>query len=227
MKKVIILLTLLLAVAPVFATPDIIMKALIDDNGSSIVDPGYPETPVDPIIKGPVNVYLLYSTQALGDDAQLGTNAIVSGMNPIEDTAINEEGFDLIKDTNNGKDALYLYLYAGYNTKSDATATVKFSSGGWKYQGTVPEGTESPVISLKFTSDVYKKDANLTCDVTDADTSADSAESSALFTFEATGATQNLTSFLAGISTVTWAQNSGYLAGSYQATITIEVTPEQ
>ncbi len=226
MKKVIILLTLLLAVAPVFATPDIIMKASIESDGSSIVDPGDPETPVDPIIKGPVNVYLLYSTQALGDDAKLGTKAIVSGMNPIEDTAINEEGFDLIKDTNNGKDALYLYLYAGYNTKSDATATVKFSSGGWKYQGTVPEGTESPVIPLIFTSQTSTDDSNLTCKSTDTPASVDTG-ASAEFTFEATGATQNLDSFLAGISTVTWKQNSGYLAGSYTATITITVTPGQ
>ena len=224
MKKVIILLTLLLAVAPVFATPDIIMNAVIDSNGSSIVDPGYPETPVDPIIKGPVNVYLLYSTQALGDDAKLGTEDIVPGMNPIEDTAINEEGFDLIKDTNNGKDALYLYLYAGYNAKSTATATVTFSSVGWEYQGKVPEGTESPVIPLKFASEVSSNDTNLNCDVTDAPASEGSTESSAEFTFEATGATQNLTSFLAGISEVTWDQDSGYLAGSYQATITIEVT---
>lgn len=219
MKKVIILLTLLLAVAPVFAAPDIIMSALIS-NGSSIVDPGDPEDPVDPIIKGPVNVYLLYSTQKL-DGANLDITDIVSGMNPIEDANIEEGGFDLTNDGTTGNDALYLYLYAGYNTASNAGTTVTFSSAGWKY------GNEKAVIPLKFTSKVSSKDTNLNCDVTDTPASEGSTESSALFTFDATGATQNLTSFLAGISEVTWEQDSGYLAGSYTATITIEVTPAQ
>lgn len=221
MKKVIILLTLLLAVAPVFATPEIIMSALIDSNGSSIVDPGYPETPVDPIIKGPVNVYLLYSTKAL-DGAVLNIKDIVTDMKPIEDANIEEDGFDLTNDGTTDNDALYLYLYAGYNTASDATATVTFSSAGWKYGG---EG--DAVTSLIFASEVSSDDTNLNCDVTDTPASEGSTESSAKFTFEATGATQNLTSFLAGISKVTWKQNSGYLAGSYTATITITVTPEQ
>lgn len=219
MKKVIILLTLLLAVAPVFATPDIIMNALIS-NGSSIVDPGDPEDPVDPIFQGPVNVYLLYSTQKL-DGANLDITDIVSGMNPIEAKNITEGGFDLTNDGTTGNDALYLYLYAGYNTASNAGATVTFSSAGWKY------GNEKAVIPLKFTSKVSSNDTNLNCDVTDTPASEGSTESSALFTFDATGATQNLTSFLAGISEVTWEQDSGYLAGSYTATITIEVTPAQ
>lgn len=221
MKKVIILLTLLLAVAPVFATPDIIMNAVIDSNGSSIVDPGEPEDPVDPIIKGPVNVYLLYSTKAL-DGAVLNITDIVTDMKPIEDANIEEGGFDLTNDGTTGNDALYLYLYAGYNTASDATATVKFSSTGWKYGS-----EEDAVIPLKFASEVSSNDTDLNCDVTDTPASEGSTESSAEFTFEATGATQNLTSFLAGISEVTWDQDSGYLAGSYQATITIEVTPAQ
>lgn len=220
MKKVIILLTLLLAVAPVFATPDIIMNAVIDSNGSSIVDPGDPEDPVNPIIKGPVNVYLLYSTQKL-DGANLDITDIVTDMKPIGDANIEEGGFDLTNYGTTGNDALYLYLYAGYNTASDATATVKFSSAGWKY------GNEKAVIPLKFTSKVSSNDTNLNCDVTDTPASEGSTESSALFTFKATGATKNLTSFLAGISEVTWDQDSGYLAGSYQATITIEVTPAQ
>ena len=221
MKKVIILLTLLLAVAPVFATPDIIMNAVIDSNGSSIVDPGDPEDPVDPIIKGPVNVCLLYSTKAL-DGAVLNITDIVTDMKPIEDTKIEEGGFDLTGDDKEDNDALYLYLYAGYNTASKATATVTFSSAGWKYGG---EG--DAVTSLIFASKVSSGDTNLDCDVIDTPASDGPTESSAKFTFEATGATQNLTSFLAGISKVTWNQNSGYLAGSYKATITITVTPEQ
>lgn len=223
MKKVTILLTLLLAVAPVFATPDIKMTAVIDSNGSSIVDPGYPETPVVPIIKGPVNVYLLYSTKAL-DGAVLNITDIVTDMKPIGDAniEIEEGGFDLTNDGTTGNDALYLYLYAGYNTASNATAAVKFSSTGWKYGG---EG--DVVTPLIFTSKVSSGDTNLDCDVIDTPASEGPTESSAKFTFEATGATQNLTSFLAGISTVTWKQDSGYLAGSYQATITIEVTPAQ
>lgn len=219
MKKVIILLTLLLAVAPVFATPDIIMNAVIDPNGSSITDPD-DNVDVDPIIKGPVNVYLFYSTKAL-EGAVLNITDIVTDMKPIEDTNIEEGGFDLTNYGTTGNDALYLYLYAGYNTASDATATVKFSSAGWKY------GNEKAVIPLKFTSKVSSNDTNLNCDVTDTPASEGSTESSALFTFKATGATKNLTSFLAGISEVTWDQDSGYLAGSYQATITIEVTPAQ
>lgn len=223
MKKVIILLTLLLAVAPVFATPkaNIVMNAVIDSNGSSIVDPGDPEDPVDPIIKGPVNVYLLYSTKAL-EGADLNITDIVTDMKPIEDANIEEGGFDLTNDGTTGNDALYLYLYAGYNTASDATATVKFSSAGWKY------GSEEDArIPLDFTSKVSSDDTNLKCNVIDTDASADSTNSSAEFTFKATGATQNLTSFLAGISEVTWEQDPDYLAGSYQATITIEVTPVQ
>ena len=219
MKKVIILLTLLLAVAPVFATPDIIMNAVIDPNGSSITDPD-DNVDVDPIIKGPVNVYLFYSTKAL-EGAVLNITDIVTDMKPIEDTNIEEGGFDLTGDDKEDNDALYLYLYAGYNTASDATATVKFSSAGWKY------GNEKAVIPLKFTSKVSSNDTNLNCDVTDTPASEGSTESSALFTFDATGATQNLTSFLAGISEVTWEQDSDYLAGSYTATITIEVTPAQ
>ena len=222
MKKVIILLTLLLAVAPVFATPDIIMNAVIDSNGSSIVDPGDPEDPVNPIIKGPVNVYLLYSIQALGDDAKLGTKGIVTDMKPIGDANIEEDGFDLTKDGTTGNDALYLYLYAGYNTASDATATVKFSSTGWKYGG-----KGDAVTPLIFTSQVSSPVNGLTCQSSDTRASGDNSEASAEFTFAATKGTQYLESFLAGISTVTWKQNSGYLAGSYQATITIEVTPAQ
>ena len=80
---------------------------------------------------------------------------------------------------------------------------------------------------MDFTSKVSSDDTNLKCNVIDTDASADSTNSSAEFTFKATGATQNLTSFLAGISEVTWKQNPDYLAGSYQATITIEVTPVQ
>lgn len=218
MKKVIILLTLLLAVAPVFATPDIIMNAVIDPNGSSITDPD-DNVDVDPIIKGPVNVYLFYSTKAL-EGAVLNITDIVTDMKPIEDTNIEEGGFDLTGDDKEDNDALYLYLYAGYNTASDATATVTFSSAGWKYGG---EG--DVVTPLIFTSKVSSGDTNLDCDVIDTPASEGPTESSAKFTFEATGATQNLTSFLAGISTVTWKQDSGYLAGSYKATITIEVTP--
>lgn len=221
MKKVIILLAMLLAVAPVFAEPNIVMNAEIEANGSSITDPGGTEDPINPIIKGPVNVYLLYSTKAL-DGAVLNITGIVTDMKPIKDANIEEGGFDLTKDGTTGNDALYLYLYAGYNTASDATATVTFSSTGWKYGG---EG--DAVIPLKFASEVSSNDTNLNCDVTDTPASEDSTESSAEFTFEATGATQNLTPFLAGISTVTWKQDSGYLAGSYQATITIEVTPAQ
>ena len=221
MKKVIILLALLLAVAPVFAEPNIVMNAEIEANGSSITDPGGTEDPIDPIIKGPVNVYLLYSTQNL-DGANLGIKNIVTDMKPIEAANIEEDGFDLTNDGTTGNDALYLYLYAGYNTASDAAATVKFSSTGWKYGG---EG--DVVTPLIFTSKVSSGDTNLDCDVIDTPASEGPTKSSAKFTFEATGATQNLTSFLAGISTVTWKQDSGYLAGSYQATITIEVTPAQ
>lgn len=220
MKKVIILLTLLLAVAPVFATPDIIMNAVIDPNGSSITDPD-DNVDVAPIIKGPVNVYLFYSTKAL-EGAVLNITDIVTDMKPIEDTNIEEGGFDLTGDDKEDNDALYLYLYAGYNTDSDATATVTFSSTGWKYGS--EEGARIP---LDFTSKVSSDDTNLKCNVIDTDASADSTNSSAEFTFKATGATQNLTSFLAGISEVTWKQNPDYLAGSYQATITIEVTPVQ
>lgn len=219
MKKVIILLTLLLAVAPVFAEPNIVMNAEIEANGSSITDPGGTEDPINPIIKGPVNVYLLYSTKAL-EGAVLNITDIVTDMKPIKAANI-EGGFDLTNDGKTGNDALYLYLYAGYNTASDAMATVKFSSTGWKY------GDEGDaVIPLIFTSKTSTYDSNLTCKSTDTPASEDTG-ASAEFTFKATGATQNLTSFLAGISTVTWKQDSGYLAGSYTATITIEVTPAQ
>lgn len=220
MKKVIILLTLLLAVAPVFATPDIIMNAVIDPNGSSITDPD-DNVDVDPIIKGPVNVYLFYSTKAL-EGAVLNITDIVTDMKPIEDTNIEEGGFDLTGDDKEDNDALYLYLYAGYNTDSDATATVTFSSTGWKYGG---EG--DAVTPLIFTSQVSSPANGLTCQSSDTRASGDNSEASAEFTFAATKGTQYLESFLAGISTVTWEQNSGYLAGSYQATITIEVTPAQ
>ena len=230
MKKVIILLTLLLAVAPVFAEPkaNIVMNAEIEDNGSSITDPGGLEE-VDPIIQGPINVYLFYSTE-LWENASLEGDPVTNfsdKMTSITTDITEKELFDLTGDGTTGNDALYLYLYVGYNTGSNAGAAVTFSSAGWKYQETVPEGTESPVIPLEFTSDVSKKDANLKCDVTDKDASTDSVESSAVFTFEATGGTQNLKSFLAGISTVTWERSLDHLAGSYTATITIEVTPAQ
>lgn len=221
MKKVIILLALLLAVAPVFAEPNIVMNAEIEANGSSITDPGGTEDPIDPIIKGPVNVYLLYSTQNL-DGANLGIKNIVTDMKPIEAANIEEDGFDLTNDGTTGNDALYLYLYAGYNTALDATAIVKFSSTGWKYGG---EG--DAVTPLKFASQVSSPANGLTCQSSDTRASGGNTEASAEFTFAATKGTQYLESFLAGISTVTWEQNSGYLAGSYQATITIEVTPAQ
>ena len=182
-----------------------------DDGTEPVVDDG-----------SGLKVYVYYDTAGNGDGENL------SGLTGVSSKTTVSEQFDLTGNQSDAKEKFYLYLVATSNVSTAVDRTIAFySTDGWVYDGTSSTSGAKTSLSLKFATD-FQSDGNLTTSedgswtVPSTEESSSNVSSSAI-KVHANANSQVLDPTIVSKTTVSWTPDPTLLAGSWTATITVDV----
>lgn len=198
----------------------IYLKTRIDP-GSGTTNPGDTE----PVVDGSgLKVYVFYDTAGAGSNSSTS----LSGLTGVSsDETVNNQ-FDLTGNQSNAADNFYLYLVATSNVSTAVDTTIAFySTDGWVYDGTSATSGAKTSLPLSFTTD-FLSDGNLTTSKDESWTVPNTEESSSnnnssAIKVHANANSQVLNPTIVSKTTVSWTPDLTLLAGSWTATITVDV----
>lgn len=226
MKKVLVsFLILIFACAAVFAATPVNRYLLLETTiapGSNIE--GDNGTGKDPDLEyDGLDISLGYSKEALDKVGQAPANSEIFA---LADTDSGEayDNVKLIPETpDETEDSVYIYVVAGSHVAGSKSVNITLSTDGWVYQTAEGTGvTPQKNIEIKFSSEVggYKP-AGGSANILYADKN-EGSDSSIKVT---AGAGAKAPYTYVSQTKLFWDLSSDYLAGNYEATITVEVTP--
>lgn len=184
-----------------------------DDGTEPVVDDG-----------SGLKVYVYYDTA--GDVSNSSTS--LSGLTGVSSETTVSDKFDLTGNQSDAAKKFYLYLVATSNVSANVDRTIAFySTDGWVYDGTSATSSAKTSLPLSFTTD-FLSDGNLTTSKDESWTVPNTEESSSnnnssAIKVHANANSQVLNPTIVSKTTVSWTPDSTLLAGSWTATITVDV----
>lgn len=128
-----------------------------------------------------------------------------------------EAAFDLTGTSDAGPDHISIYITAKTNNSKQAEYAIQLTTGGWIYKGESVEAVEQDPITISQAATVVQ---NPPVQITSS-----SVENGVNFKVISPASNKVLEETLLGRSVLSWQQSAEYLAGDYEATITIAITP--
>lgn len=199
---------------------DIHLQASITP-GSGTNDP----EDTDPVVDNSgLKVYVYYDTA--GDVSNSSTS--LSGLTGVSSETTVSDKFDLTGNQSDAAKKFYLYLVATSNVSANVVRTIAFySTDGWVYDGTSATSGATTSLPLTFTTE-FQSGGNLTTSEDDSwkvpstEESSSDVGSSAI-KVHANANSQVLYPTIVSKTTVSWPTDTTLLAGSWSATITVDV----
>lgn len=191
--------------------------------GSGTTNPGDTE----PVVDGSgLKVYVFYDTAGAGEK---NTKDLTNLTGVSSNTTVNDVTFDLTgNQSDDAAENFYLYLVATSNVSTAVDTTIAFySTDGWEYDGTSVTSGAKTSLPLSFSTDPLSE-GNLTTSEDDSwkvpsTEESSSSDSSSAIKVHANANSQVLDPTIVSKTTVSWTPDPTLLAGSWTATITVDV----